>query len=107
MNFILKILLAIFLVLVIIGIYYNSIDKKISRDLGVYVPNGLKFEYEDTHHWFLGDGITLAEVNLSEEQINKIIDKSDINWSKTPMPPEIREIIYNKYTESIAPSRGI
>lgn len=96
---IIKILLAIFLVIVIICIYYNSINQKISRDLGVYVPNSLKFEYEDTHGGFLGDGILLAEANLNGKQINQIIDKSKTNWNKTPISLEKQLLIYGSVSD--------
>lgn len=105
-------IVAILLIFSIYIVNYNSINKKISRDLEIYIPGSLEFEYKDTHHWFLGDGILLAEANLSEKQINKIIDKSDTNWNKNPMALETREIIYNKRlgdkdSESIEPLRGI
>lgn len=91
------IIIFILLVFLIVGFYavnYNSIDRKISRDLEIYLPNKLNFEYEDSHHWFLGDGITLAESDLNEKQISLIIDKSDTDWGKSPIPTEIKEVIY-------------
>lgn len=87
------------IMILFLGIYikdYNSIYKKIARDLRVHIPRSLKFEYEDTHGGFFGDGITLAEANLNSEQINNIIKKSGTSWIKTPMPSEIRAKIYNR-----------
>lgn len=109
------IIIWILLILLIFTVYiinYNSINKKISRDLGIYIPSSLEFEHEDSHGGFHGDGILLAEANLNEKQVKQIIDKSDTSWNKNPMPPETREIIYNrglgdKDTEFIEPSRGI
>lgn len=97
------IIISILVILLLFGVYifnYNSINQKISRDLGVYMPNNLNFEYEDTHHWFLGDGILLAEVDLNEDQLNQIIGRSDTDWNEFPIPIEIREMIYE-------PSRGM
>ncbi|HZK33146.1 MAG TPA: hypothetical protein VFC60_01480 [Tissierellaceae bacterium] len=97
------IIISILAILLLFSVYiynYNSLSKKISRDLGVYMPNNLNFEYEDTHHWFLGDGITLAEADLNEKQLNQIIGKADTDWNESPIPIEIKEIIYE-------PSRSI
>lgn len=93
-------ILVILSLFIIYIINYNLINQKISRDLEVYIPNNLKFEYKDTHHWFLGDGITLAEADLNEKQLNLIIGKSDTDWDKLPIPTEIKEVIYE-------PSRGM
>lgn len=80
--------------------------------MGIYIPSSLKFEYEDSHGGFLGDGVLLADANLNQKQINQIIDKSATNWKDSPMPKEKRELIYNrkladKDIQSIEPSRGI
>ncbi len=92
-------IISIVIMLLLISIYainYNSINKKISRDLGTPIPSSLDIKYEDSHHWFLGDGITQAKATLNDEQIDKIVSNSDVQWSKTPIPTNIAGTIYNK-----------
>lgn len=87
----------IILILLLIGIYiinYNSMGQKISRDLEIYIPRSLKFEYKDTHGGFFGDGVLIAKADLNEKQLNQIIDKSDMNWNETPTPLGLKEFLH-------------
>ena len=99
-TIIMIVLIAILLLFIYI-LNYNSVENKISRDLGVDMPNVLKFKYTDSHSFFKGDGITQAKTELSDKQIKKIIDSSDDKWRKTPMPQEIKSLVYARefYTE--------
>lgn len=92
-------MLAMFLLLGIGIINYNSINKKISRDLEINIPSSLEFEYEDTHGGFHGDGVTLAEANLQDKDISNIIDKSKTNWRKAPISLDKQLLIYGSSSD--------
>lgn len=98
-RYVIILILAVLLLLSIYTINYNSISKRISRDLGINIPHSLKFKYTDSHGGFLGDGILLAKANLTEKQINRIIDKSKINWNKTPISIEKQLLIYGSVSD--------
>ncbi|OHW62027.1 hypothetical protein EUAN_14750 [Andreesenia angusta] len=96
--------LLIFSLIVGYIIYYNSINRKISRDLDSDIPITLQFEYEDTHGGFLGDGATIAEAKLEDSHIRDIVEKSERDWMKTPMPLEIQRRVYgNEFEEALIP----
>lgn len=108
------VILAALLVILFASIYiiqYRSIDNRISKDLGIYVPKSLNITYSDSHSWFLGDGITQAKATLNDEQIDNIITKSNAKWSKTPIPNNIASTIYNKgfddNSNNVEPEIGI
>lgn len=102
-NIIIAVLLT-FSVLIGYIVYYNSINGKISRDLDSNIPIALKFEYEDTHGGFHGDGTTLAEAKLKDSDIRNIIEKSKREWIKAPMPLKIQERVYgNEFEEALIP----
>ena len=98
-KYFIRAIVSLLLLLSIYVLNYNSINKKISRDLGVHIPNSVKIKYEDSHGGFLGDGMTSAEANLNKKQIDKIVDKSEGKWSKTPIPSEIKKLASVKYAE--------
>lgn len=94
-----KIIIATVGMLLLVSIYvfnYNSINKKIARDLGVYIPASLNFQYEDSHGGFLGDGIILAGAKINDKEKDQIIKESDSQWKESPMPEEIRKVVYNR-----------
>lgn len=100
-KYFIRSMIVILLLLSIYIINYNSINKKISRDLGVHIPSSLKIEYKDSHGGFLGDGMTLAKANLNDKQIKQLLDKSETKWTKEPMPLEIRQIVSVRYNEKL------
>lgn len=82
--------------------YYTSMNRKISKDLNSSIPITLEFEYKDSHHWFLGDGATIAKAKLEDDDIIKIMEKSKREWLKTPIPIEIQERVYgNEFNEAL------
>lgn len=92
-------IVAILLLLSIYIINYNSINKKISRDLEINIPSSLEFEYEDTHGGFHGDGVTLAEAKLRNKDISNIIDKSKTNWREAPISLDRQLLIYGSSSD--------
>lgn len=63
----------IMLALILSLIINNSINRKMSKGLGIHVPNELRFQYEDSHGGFHGDGVTLARAKLSNIDIKNIL----------------------------------
>ena len=61
-------------ILFLTGCFSESINKRISRSLGIEIPKDIKIEYEDTHGGFHGDGETVAVV-----EFNNSIGE-DIQW---------------------------
>ena len=52
-------------ILFLTGCFSESINKRISRSLGIEIPKDIKIEYEDTHGGFHGDGETVAVVEFN------------------------------------------
>ena len=92
-------LLAILLLLSLYIVNYNSINKKIARDLEIRLPSSLEFEYQDTHGGFHGDGITLAQAKLGDKDISNILDKSKTNWKQAPISLERQLLIYGSSSD--------
>lgn len=88
----------VIITLVLIGVFFfrnnTRINRKISKDLGIKVPNTLSFQYEDTHGGFHGDGITLAKANLKNRDVEIIIKKSKSVWMKTPISDKVELELY-------------
>lgn len=58
-------LLLVMVILFLTGCFSESINKRISRSLGIEIPKDIKIEYEDTHGGFHGDGETVAVVEFN------------------------------------------
>ena len=72
-------------ILFLTGCFSESINKRISRSLGIEIPKDIKIEYEDTHGGFHGDGETVAVVEFNNsigEDIQKYYGQVQewLNW---------------------------
>ena len=89
-------LLLITIVLLLISCSSQSINKIISKSLGVEIPKSIKIDYEDTHGGFLGDGDTVAVIEFDEstgEEIqSEILNNKD--WYNLPLSENLNLIMY-------------
>ena len=74
-------------ILFLTGCFSESINKRISRSLGIEIPKDIKIEYEDTHGGFHGDGETVAVVefnnSIGEDIQSEMLNNED--WNKLPL----------------------
>ena len=79
--------LLIMLSLFLTGCFSLSINKEISRSLGIYLPLKSVINYEDDHGGFHGDGVTIANVQfedgVAEDVLLQIQNNKD--WKPTPL----------------------
>lgn len=78
------------------GCFSPSINKRISKSLGIKIPENIKIEYEDTHGGFHGDGVTLAKVQFKSKDAEKILSqiKNSDNWRDLPLSENIKLVLY-------------
>ena len=80
-------LLLVMVILFLTGCFSESINKRISRSLGIEIPKDIKIEYEDTHGGFHGDGETVAVVefnnSIGEDIQSEMLNNED--WNKLPL----------------------
>lgn len=98
-----KQIIIIIIIILIILFYRHSteINRNISKDLGIKIPKSLEFQYKDTHGGFHGDGITLAKSNITQDNIQYILNKSKAEWNKIPMSKEINLRIFGGVENNI------
>ncbi len=79
-----------------LGIYYkydSYINRRISRELDIAVPNSINFKYVDSHG-ALGDGILFAKGSFNEKQGEDFMDQIEGQWNKIPLTQDIKTILY-------------
>jgi preprotein translocase subunit SecF len=92
----------LFIILIIIfkfSINTHSINKGISKSLGIKIPENIRVEYEDTHGGFHGDGDLVAKVKFEEEKSEKILIqiKNNPNWKPLPLTKNTEIALYQFY----------
>lgn len=89
-------LLLMIIVLPLTGCFSESINKRISRSVGIEIPRNIKIEYEDTHGGFHGDGETFAVVEFNKsiaEDIQSGIS-NNMGWNSLPLSEVIDLMVY-------------
>ena len=96
-------LLLVMVILFLTGCFSESINKRISRSLGIEIPKDIKIEYEDTHGGFHGDGETVAVVEFNNS-IGEDIQSEMLNnegWNKLPLSENLDLIMYGGKKEGM------
>ena len=96
-------LLFVMVILLLTGCFSESINKRISKSLGIEIPKNIKIEYEDTHGGFHGDGETVVVVefnnSIGEDIKSKISNNED--WNSLPLSENLDLIMYGGQKEGI------
>lgn len=96
-------LLLVMVILLLTGCFSESINKRISKSLGIEIPKNIKIEYEDTHGGFHGDGETVVVVefnnSIGEDIKSKISNNED--WNSLPLSENLDLIMYGGQKEGI------
>ncbi len=96
-------LLLVMVILFLTGCFSESINKRISRSLGIEIPKDIKIEYEDTHGGFHGDGETVAVVefnnSIGEDIQSEMLNNED--WNKLPLSENLDLIMYGGKKEGM------
>lgn len=92
-----KIILLV-LMLIFSNIYLsfgNKEVKKINKDLDLKLDKKLRLEsvYE-SHGGFHGDGVSIVKGKISQEEISRLVEKSQGKLIETPMDRDIKTLIF-------------
>ena len=69
--------------------------KYIERLIGVTLPEGATFTYEDTHHGPMGDGTFFAQITFPDEEIQPFLTTiRDNGWEVLPLSKELSLVMY-------------
>ena len=110
-------LLLVMVILFLTGCFSESINKRISRSLGIEIPKDIKIEYEDTHGGFHGDGETVAVVEFNnsigediqsnnKELFHKLFGRKDSIENQLGMQLDWQELPGKKASRIIATRQG-
>lgn len=93
-------LILIFLIVSIKDYFLPSINKRISKSIGIKIPNSINIDYKDNHGGLNGDGETVAIIHfdaIDADIISYQISNSN-NWNQLPLSKNLDRIMYK--TES-------
>jgi len=97
-----KYIILIFIISLILPVFFSqSINKRMSKSLGIDIPGNIEIDYEDTHGGFHGDGETIANIKFGKsiaENIRKeMADNTD--WNSLPLSESLEIMMYGGVKE--------
>lgn len=97
-----KYIILIFTIAIILPMFFSqSINKRMSKSLGIEIPGNIKIDYEDTHGGFHGDGDTTAVVQFDKsiaENIRSEIE-NNMDWNSLPLSESLDILMYGGVKE--------
>lgn len=88
-------------ILVIFGfiwtnVLFISMDKRLSRALGIRIPSDSALVIQDSHGGFHNDGDLMVRTKFEGKKAEKMVSqiKSNQDWEATPLPQEIKLVLY-------------
>ena len=83
--------------------FSQSINKRISKSLGIEIPGSMKIDYEDTHGGFHGDGETFATIEFNKSIAENIREDiaDHMSWNSLPLSENHDILVYGGTKEGI------
>ena len=78
------------------NVLFISMDKRLSRALGIRIPSDSALVIEDSHGGFHNDGVLMVRTEFEDEKAKEIVTqiKNNQDWKATPLPENIKLILY-------------
>lgn len=99
-----KYIIFIFVIAIILPLFFSqSINKRMSKSLGIDIPGNIIIDYEDTHGGFHGDGETTAIIQFDKsiaENVRSEIEKN-MDWNSLPLRENHDILMYGGVKEGV------